>query len=162
MTATMTADECIVLFAMEIGAVSPVTQERIFRWIESLTSGFDVPLYAVQLGEANAGDIETLLARCSKETRRTRLLVGGSHLETAITFVSLEALLQGCDVYLLADVITVSAPRYELLHWQRLCQAGVVPTTLSQIIEEWGVSSVDDETTRKLRQLAKEFRELIS
>ena len=91
-----------------------------------------------------------------------RLLVGGSYLETAITFVSLEALFQGFDVYLLGDLITVSTPKYERLHWQRLCQAGVVPTTLSQIIEEWGVSSVDDEIARKLRQLAIEFRNLIS
>jgi hypothetical protein len=164
MSATMMTNECLMLVVTDADVVSSSHHDRIVGLIKSLTPDFDIPVQFESFENHALGAAQTcvtLLAEENKTTHRTRLLVAGSHLETAITFVTLEALVQGFDVYVLADLILIANRTYERLYWDRLIQAGAVPTTLSQIIAEWTVSSCDSEQAQKLQKLAIAFKTLI-
>jgi hypothetical protein len=161
MSATMMTNECLMLVVTEADAVSSSQHDRIVGLIKSLATDFDLPVQFTSFENHAFGAVQTcvaLLTEDNKTTHRTRLLIAGSHLESAITFATLEALFQGFDVYVLGDLISISNPTYERLSWDRLIQAGAVPTTLSQIIAEWTVSSCDSEQAQKLQKLAIAFK----
>lgn len=69
---------------------------------------------------------------------------GGFHLEDAITIVGLGGLVEGFDIFRLADLIDAQDPKFSEFHWQRLFQAGGVPTTMSQMLAEWKTSETSN------------------
>jgi nicotinamidase-related amidase len=163
MSATMMTRECLMLVVTDADVVPSSQHDRIVNWIKSLAIDFDIPVQVTSFEKHELGAAQTcvtLLAEENKKAERQRLLIAGSYLESAITFVTLEALVQGFDVYLLADLISIVNRTYERLSWDRLIQAGAVPTTLSQIIAEWTVSSRDGEQVQKLQKLALTFKML--
>ena len=94
----------------------------------------------------------------SHESRR--LLLGGFHLEDAITFVGLEGLVQGFDVFLLADLIDAQDPKFSEFHWHRLFQAGGVPTTMSQMLTEWKTSETCDVKALKIVEHSNKYHQI--
>lgn len=83
----------------------------------------------------------------TKDIPHPKLLIAGSCLETAITFVALEALAYGLDVYLLMDFIEQPDKQFSQFHVQRLQQAGTVSTTFIQFLGEWSITSDSEELT---------------
>ena len=75
-----------------------------------------------------------------------------------VTFQSLEALAFGFDVYLLTDAIETLYPSIASFHWDRLYQAGAVPTSIAQMLREWSVTSSDTSMVKKICECEIEFR----
>ena len=92
--------------------------------------------------------------------KRKRLLLAGSNLEDAVTFECLEALAYGFDVFLPSDLIEVSDFNFVSLHWDRLKQAGAVPTTIIQMLNEWSLCATDAPIIEKIRLRSEEFRKI--
>jgi Isochorismatase family len=163
MLATMMTRECLMLVVTDTDAASSTVHHGVVALLKSLSMDFDIPVQFTAFEKHELGAAQTCVAALAEDNKtadRLRLLVAGSYLESAITFVTLEALLQGFDVYVLADLISIATPTYERLYWGRLTQAGAVPTTLSQIIAEWIASSHDAEQAQKLRKLAIAYKTL--
>ncbi|RTL71433.1 MAG: isochorismatase family protein [Hyphomicrobiales bacterium] len=76
-------------------------------------------------------------------SNRTSLVICGFWLETKVSFLALSALSAGFDVYLLADATPSRVPATRETSIARLLQAGVVPTTLPQLLAEWVEQSSD-------------------
>ena len=91
---------------------------------------------------------------------RKRLIITGSNLEDAVTFQCLEASAHRFDVFLPSDLITVSKPMFASLHWDRLKQAGAIPTTMVQMLSEWSLCANDISTSESIARCASEFGEL--
>ena len=139
MLATMMTHECLMLVVTDTDAASSTMHNGIVALLKSFSTDFDIPVQFTAFAGHVLGAIQNCvptLVEGNKTTQRMRLLIAGSHLESPITFVTLEALVQGLDVYVLADLISIANPTYERLSWDRLIQAGAVPTNLSQIIAE--------------------------
>jgi len=66
-------------------------------------------------------------------------------------------LAEGFDVYLLGDTFIPTDSSYSNLYWNRLIQAGVVPTTMVQMIAEWIASDTDPEKSQKIRANVERF-----
>lgn len=68
---------------------------------------------------------------------RSRIIVLGRSLEICVTFAALSALEEGYDVYVVADLNFEQTMENRDTAISRMCQAGAVPVTTSQIIAEW-------------------------
>lgn len=83
------------------------------------------------------------LATALAAKSRPNLAICGFWLETHVSFLALSAVSAGFDVFLLTDA---TPPRVETTHEAaiaRLVQAGVVPTSSSQLFAEWREQSSD-------------------
>jgi len=67
---------------------------------------------------------------------RNRLLIAGADVESHITFLTLRALAEGSDVYLLSDLMASRDRKFLHIFQMRLFQAGAVPTTMNQFLLE--------------------------
>jgi hypothetical protein len=101
--------------------------------------------------------IETELTSNSLEPRRQRLLIAGSYFEEQITVCALHTLALGFEVFILKDFVVARDPGHFHAFDMRLFQAGVVPTTLRQLIYEW--LSFEDVQGRQL--IKRKLLELI-
>jgi hypothetical protein len=83
------------------------------------------------------------------------LLIAGGKLEYEVTAIAMNGLAHGFDVYVLGDILELSTDNYANLYWDRLIHAGVVPTTMVQMVVEW-ISSESDSKTSSIIRLAAE------
>jgi nicotinamidase-related amidase len=95
------------------------------------------------LGTAGSGWSGSGLCEVIAAHRRSSLILAGFWLETTVTFVALPALADGFEVFLLMDATPASADASARAAADRLLQAGVVPTTVRQLIAEWIEASPD-------------------
>ncbi|MGE0851519.1 MAG: isochorismatase family protein [Hyphomicrobiaceae bacterium] len=77
------------------------------------------------------------LANALSAEQKPNLLLCGFWLETKVSFLALNALSAGYDVYLALDASPSCIPRTREAAFARLQQSGVVPTTTHQILAEW-------------------------
>ncbi len=68
---------------------------------------------------------------------RPRLVIGGDHAETALTFFVLSALEEGYDVYLLRELCLGACEPVAETAAARMIQAGAVPASIPQVVTEW-------------------------
>jgi len=68
---------------------------------------------------------------------RPRLVIGGDHAETALTFFVLSALEEGYDVYLLRELCLGACALLAETAAARMMQAGAVPISVPQVVTEW-------------------------
>ena len=125
----------------------------------------DLPFHFADIKIESNFDLKSCLqvvAQLNLDGRRSRLLIAGSNLEDVVTFETLEALAHGFEVFLLADLIEVLNPSIAPLHWDRLIQAGAVPTSISQILAEWSIASSDETAGIKIRTCQDIFRTIQS
>lgn len=101
--------------------------------------------------------IESELIMESHPQPRKRLMLAGRFLEEQITICALHTLALGFEVFLLKDFVEAKNPHHILAHDMRLYQAGVVPTTLRQLLYEW--LSVEEVLER--RALKRSLLEMI-
>jgi hypothetical protein len=91
--------------------------------------------------------------RVDREIRPSSLFIAGAYLEDQISICALNALAIGYDVYLLNDV---TIPR-DTLHREtfiaRLSQAGVVLSTVQQMLYQWLAVETDQNRKDTLRKL---------
>jgi hypothetical protein len=93
--------------------------------------------------------MENGLAPLEGKGMRPRLLIAGSFLEEQITVCALHALYCGYEVFLLKDCTVARDPTHSDVFDARLIQAGVVPSTLRQLLYEWA-SNEEHEPRRRM------------
>ena len=161
MGAIVSINSCLILILnCELGL--PLT---IRVWLKRLSAELEIPTRFESIEMNDGAKLKSSLVEIrglDKTGLRTRLLIAGSNLEDAITFECLEALAEGFDVFLPTDLIIVSRPNFATFHWDRLKQAGAVPTTMAQMLDEWSLSSQDITMNSKIKTLAAEFKLFIS
>ncbi len=127
--------ECQILF-LQGDELTAGTVEKMN--VVSLKLG--IPIYICNNNLIDATcltQIETHLLSNSEGHLRKRLLVAGAYLEEQITICSLYALSLGYEVFLLKDFAATRVIDHVNAFDMRLIQAGVVPTTLRQLLYEW-------------------------
>jgi hypothetical protein len=94
-----------------------------------------------------------------RQLRKTVLLCG-SYLEYQVSTVALQALGEGLDVHLLCDCITGSDPALTSILLLRLWQAGVVPSSLQQVLYLWQVQEQSSDRRKAMQDLVAECAEV--
>lgn len=92
--------------------------------------------------------VETLAAQ-----DRSVLVLAGFWLEHEVLATALHALVDGYDVYVLLDATPPRSRCASKAARQRLCQAGAMPVTTSQVINEWSFETPDASTRAALSSL---------
>ena len=163
MGAIVGVDGCLMLVVNGDWKAVPQTDRSIKSWLIDLASDIDLPIHFAEIAMNNGSSVGNGLAQIvalNPDGKRKRLLLAGSHLEDAVTFECLEALAYGFDVFLPSDLIEVSDFNFVSLHWDRLKQAGAVPTTITQMLNEWSVCATDAAIIEKIRLRSQEFRKI--
>ena len=88
---------------------------------------------------------------------RPYLFLGGLWLEDTVTFAALDALAHGFDTYLLTDLTICRHDNLRAAAMDRLLQAGVVPTTVRQMVAEWLATSQDRNVAKGLTDRIRDF-----
>jgi hypothetical protein len=163
MGATIAVSECVMLVVKDLESSEGNTESAFSDWANSVGSILKMPLsysHRSSTGEPDVKNCFAELLAANDEFRRKRLLLCGSDLADAVTSICLEALAIGYDVFLLTDLITISDHKYSVFHWERLFQAGAVPTTMTQMMGEWILSESNIQVVKEVKQLSDEFRRL--
>lgn len=83
-------------------------------------------------------------------TSRNQVIIAGFWLEEAVTLLALNCLAVGYDTYLAGDATPAVDGALEAAARARLAQAGVVPTSIDQVIREWAALHDDPAHAGKL------------
>ena len=95
------------------------------NWFDNFASDLPVPVHEATSGSGiDLRDWFEAQIKLQATHERRRLLLGGFPLEDAITFLGLEGLVQGFEVFLPVDLIDAQDPKFSEFHWHRLFQAG--------------------------------------
>lgn len=125
-----------------------------FDAIDSVTKELGLPLNVCSTQIVDTPcllEIYTSLRPLSGASCRPRLLIAGNYLEEQITICALHGLYIGFEVFLLKDFISAKNANHTTVYDTRLVQAGVVPTTLRQLLYEW--MSGEDLTERREKMM---------
>lgn len=163
MAARRTASQCLIVVIDPTTSSQKSEVENLSGWLASVSQSLYVPIFYIGWDKLQEGTLQSCLDQIGKmneELNRTCLMVLGADLGTAITLVTLEALAIGFDVYLLGDLIASPDKTHENLYWQRLIQAGAVPTTMVQMLAEWLSAETVPENVKKLQLLNDVFMKL--
>ena len=132
----------------------------VSRYLSAVASATDCPLHRMSTQWIDSAALSTLvddLKRSVLGSKRTALLICGSHLEDQVTVCSLEALLEGFDVRLLCDIISARDVKLKSVLLLRLFQAGAVPSSLRQFLYTWLAAETDQHMTETLRKLLENY-----
>lgn len=91
---------------------------------------------------------------------RSVLVLAGFWLEHEVLATALHALVDGYDVYVLLDATPPRSRCASEVARQRLSQAGAMPVTISQVINEWSFETSDASTRAALKSLLPLLPEL--
>ena len=163
MAARTTASQCLIVAIDPPMAMPKLGTGDLFSWLASVSQSLNVPSLFVgrdKFEQVTLKDCLQQIGKMNQEPRRTCLLVMGADLGNSITLVALEALATGYDVYLLGDLIASPDKAHENLYWQRLIQAGAVPTTMTQMLAEWLSAETVPDNVENLRLLKDAFLKL--
>lgn len=163
MAAIITVGECVMLVANDVKLSSLDQKYDAQVWLEHMASSLKMPLIFSSKGFTGDQDLKTCFAdllSLNNEFRRNRLLLCGTYLVDSVTALCLEALAVGYDVFLLTDLIAISDDKYSVFHWERLIQAGAVPTTMAQMLSEWCLSEGKSDLVQDIKHFSDQFRKL--
>lgn len=107
---------------------------------ECVTQELAIPLSVISIAEKESHALGTAMAQIKAETaleRRPILLLGGAYFDEFVSLLSLEGLAEGYDVHLLVDVSISRIPQLNRITEYRLFQAGAVPVSLRQLLQQW-------------------------
>lgn len=126
------------------------------RWLSlrTLLSDNQIPVYLVSRSEGNllrslnAAMFEFAETAYTKQqlkallslptpTGATSIIVGGCYAETLVTDVSMTALKQGYDTFVVWDRVWALSEAGLESAKARLLQAGAVPTSIDQVLHRW-------------------------
>ena len=157
-TAMMSHLQCIVL-QVDHG-IEDAQNKGISKYLSAVASATNCPIHRLSLQWIDNAALSTLigeLKRSAAGSKRTALLICGSHLEDQVTVCSLEALLEGFDVHLLCDIISARDAKLKPVLLQRLFQAGAVPSSLRQFLYMWQTAETDQQMSETLRSLLENY-----
>lgn len=83
---------------------------------------------------------------------RNQVIIAGFWLEEAVTLLALNCLAVGYDTYVAGDATPAIDAGLEPAARTRLAQAGVVPTSVDQVIREW--AALHDDPVQAVKQIA--------
>ena len=107
MTAMLSHLQCLFLYVDH--GVDDAHNKGMSKYLSAVASATNCPIHRLSLRWIDNAALSTLideLKRSASGSKRTALLLCGSHLEDQVTVCSLEALLEGFDVHLLCDIIS--------------------------------------------------------
>lgn len=131
------------------------------QWLVKASRELRLPMKSCNSEALNLLSIDQFMVEIVQQMKaegRSRLLIAGADTETHVTFLALRGLAEGFDVFLLSDLIATRDRRFESLFQMRLFQAGVVPTTMVQVLEEWGAAETDPTIAERIRSLQVAYR----
>jgi Isochorismatase family len=155
MAVTILDSECQLLLLR-----SDVLTSKAAKFLNLVCEKLSVPIHVCDnqlIDAASLSWIERRLATNSESKRRSRLLVAGGYLEEQITVSAMHALALGYEVFLLKDFIATRTIDHLQAFDMRLFQAGVVPTTLHQLLYEW----LSQEEVSERQSVKRSLLELI-
>ena len=161
MGAFVSMHECVLLVVRNQSQNLAQKCSEQDAWFRSLNVNLQLPVHFATITTNSSADLELCLreiAQFNADGQRNRLLVEGPQLEDVVTFLTLEALAFGFDVYLLTDAIETLSPSIASFHWDQLYQAGAVPTSVAQMLREWAVTSSDSSVVKKICECEIEFK----
>jgi Isochorismatase family len=91
------------------------------------------------------------LGRALSKAGKTQIIICGAWLEEGVTGLALRAYSLGLEVFLLTDAVAARNSNAHDVHMARLVQAGIVPTTVDQMILEWAAMTTDANLRTQLR-----------
>jgi hypothetical protein len=151
-----TSDCCLFIVNSETLDLQSEDHPMISSLLE-MAATLAVQFHMTSLHMTNAHELQSCIdcfRDLKKDSPHPKLLIAGSKLETTITFVALEALAYGFEVYLLMDFIEQPDKEFSQFHVQRLQQAGTVSTTLIQLLGEWFITSESAELTDRIAEIS--------
>ena len=163
MTARLAANECSILIVNSTKYFASCGSQDIFQWLSRLTQKLLLPTHLVDFSNHSELEMQILLSAISKsegQQRRLKVLIAGVDLEESVSLFTLEALAFGVEVFLLADLIQVMDERTSRYCWDRLVQAGAVPTTIVQVALELAFTDPNQMVTAEVREMLAAFREM--
>lgn len=83
---------------------------------------------------------------------RNQVVIAGFWLEEAVTLLALNCLAVGYDTYLAGDATPAVDAALEPAARARLAQAGVVPTSIDQVVREW--AALHDDPVQAVKLIA--------
>ena len=116
-----------------------------------------IPVFKFEFDFVSPHDLESMISSIAskgKTESRLCLLLGGSHLEDHITLCALYGLAEGLEVHLLKDCVISQQPQFDSVYIAKLVQAGVVPTTLAQLLLQWTALEPDEAKRIWLREMS--------
>lgn len=132
-------NECL-LVTMNVRIALALTKRTSPDWLMSLQESLRLPVKSYDLeipGLLMTDQIIRELVQLMGSKSRNRLLVAGANAESHITFMTLRALVEGFEVYLLSDQMYSRDRKFLHIFQMRLFQAAAVPTTMGQFLLEW-------------------------
>ena len=160
MKPTVGLDKCIVLFLRAQPPTVTTTRTLPIERFEGFIKALAVPFLNLTLPLTELDRIELALHDVSKQREQDRidkLVIAGGNLASDVTIISMISLALGFDVYVLGDMLGFSDDAYVDLYWTRLVHAGVVPTTLVQMMAEWLASEGATEKRASIQMAAERF-----
>ncbi|MDY7097451.1 MAG: isochorismatase family protein [Pseudomonadota bacterium] len=108
--------------------------------IHDIASRYDVPILPSE-------KVERSFIASLKAAQRSSLLIYGAQLEGAVTQLALLSLLEGFDVFVIADQCQTAEPLFKDAFQARIQQSGGTLVTLSQISRElaWTLALTDEK-----------------
>ena len=153
MIPTIKISECFLLYLNDADSHIGKSPRNIHEQLSTLILPLGLPSHFHSVQVLDQDEVTNCVAdivRGGKKAGSTKLLIAGGILEREVTLFALHALAEGLDVFILADLISIENDKYEKRYWERLIQAGAVPTTFSQTIVEWIASESDPVFIEKL------------
>ena len=159
MGSIISLNECL-LVTMNIGRALASTKRTSAEWLMSLQESLQLPVKSYNQEIPDLPMIDHIIRELVKlmgSENRNRLLIAGADIESHITFLTLRALAEGFDVYLLSDLMASRDRQFTRIFQLRLFQAGAVPTTMGQFLSEWQTTESDTALTNRLQLLRDSF-----
>jgi len=147
--AALPARQCQILAFQPTGVSVPRLETVV-----TLAKNLSIPLELCETEFVDTQILDSIAQKFGGPVRQSSvrsLLILGAFLEEQISFAAHHMLGVGFAVYLLRDMVLSKSPEHANIHDLRLVQAGVVPTTLQQVVYEWIVSESDEAVRAQLK-----------
>jgi hypothetical protein len=152
-------NECL-LVTMNVGRALASTRLTSADWLMSLQESLQLPVKSYDQEIPDLPMIDQIireLVQVMGSENRNRLLIAGADVESHITFLTLRALAEGFDVYLLSDLMASQDRQFARIFQMRLFEAGALPTTMGQFLLEWQTAESDASLADRLQLLRASF-----
>jgi hypothetical protein len=140
--------------------IETAPNKSISAFLQAVETTTNCPVHRLSSQLIDNSMLCTLLSELkssASKTKKTILLVSGSHLEDQVTLCTLESLLEGFDVHIMCDLISARDVKLKSILLLKLFQAGAVPSTLRQFLFMWLAAETDIEMVDRLRQLLHDY-----
>ena len=165
MAVRLEPSDCTLLVVNSTKFFAQFASVELAKWLPKLAQALFLSIRDVNFESHSKEEMQLVLNQLSgldTPTRRKKVLVAGIELEASVSLFTLEALAFGLEVFLLGDLIKASDERMSKFCWDRLVQAGAVPTILPQVALELATSNQISVTAPEVKEMLLTYREIQS